>query len=264
MRPTSRSRGGAAAPDRRTPARGLGRGPAGLRRRRRGARDPQRLAGTRSRSLEGPLPELFGGAADLSESNLTDLKGEGELQRRPRAGRNIRFGVREHAMGGIANGIAYHGGLLPVRRDVPDLQRLHARLGAPRGAHRAARRCTSGPTTRSASARTAPPTSRSSTTRRCARCPGLRSCGPATRTRPVAAWRARRRAARRADGARAHAPEAAGPAGHRGARARRRACVAATCWRTPTDADGDAGRAGRHPHRDRLGAAPRGRGPRRS
>ena len=89
-------------------------------------------------ALAETLPELFGGAADLSESNLTDLKGA-ELFEADVPGRNIRFGVREHAMGGIANGIAYHGGLHPVRRHVPELQRLHARLGAPRGALAAAR-----------------------------------------------------------------------------------------------------------------------------
>jgi transketolase len=58
------------------------------------------------------LPELFGGAADLSESNLTDLKGEPDFTADV-AGRNLRFGVREHAMGGIANGLALHGGFLP-------------------------------------------------------------------------------------------------------------------------------------------------------
>lgn len=63
-------------------------------------------------ALGATLPELFGGAADLSESNLTDIRGGGELSA-AEAGRNIRFGVREHAMGGIANGIAYHGGFLP-------------------------------------------------------------------------------------------------------------------------------------------------------
>jgi transketolase len=62
--------------------------------------------------LKTGVPELFGGAADLSESNLTDLKGEGDFSA-DEAGRNIRFGVREHGMGGIANGIAYHGGFIP-------------------------------------------------------------------------------------------------------------------------------------------------------
>jgi transketolase len=63
-------------------------------------------------ALAGPVPELFGGAADLSESNLTDIKGAGEFQA-DEPGRNIRFGVREHAMGGAANGISYHGGFIP-------------------------------------------------------------------------------------------------------------------------------------------------------
>ena len=63
-------------------------------------------------ALAGPVPELFGGAADLSESNLTDVKGEPNFSA-DEPGRNLRFGVREHAMGGIANGIAYHGGFIP-------------------------------------------------------------------------------------------------------------------------------------------------------
>jgi transketolase len=64
-------------------------------------------------ALAGPLPELFGGAADLSESNLTDIEGAGILEADLPSGRNIRFGVREHAMGGIANGIALYGGFIP-------------------------------------------------------------------------------------------------------------------------------------------------------
>jgi transketolase len=63
-------------------------------------------------ALAGPLPELFGGAADLSESNLTDVKGGGDFTAGD-PGRNIRFGVREHAMGGVLNGIGYHGGFIP-------------------------------------------------------------------------------------------------------------------------------------------------------
>jgi transketolase len=62
--------------------------------------------------IAGPLPELFGGAADLSESNLTDVKGAGDFTANE-AGRNLRFGVREHGMGGALNGIAYHGGFIP-------------------------------------------------------------------------------------------------------------------------------------------------------
>ena len=63
-------------------------------------------------ALAPHLPGLFGGAADLSESNLTDIKGEPDFSAEE-AGRNLRFGVREHGMGGIANGIAYHSGFLP-------------------------------------------------------------------------------------------------------------------------------------------------------
>ncbi|MBI1381414.1 MAG: transketolase [Planctomycetaceae bacterium] len=57
------------------------------------------------------LPWLFGGDADLSESTKTALHGEADFDGRTGAGRNLRYGVREHAMAGIANGIAYHGGL---------------------------------------------------------------------------------------------------------------------------------------------------------
>ena len=99
---------------------------------RRGHRHPQRRPG-RDPGPGAALPDLFGGAADLSESNLTDVKGGGDFEA-DEAGRNLRFGVREHAMGGIANGIAYHGGFIPYAAHVPDLQRLHARLGPPGGA----------------------------------------------------------------------------------------------------------------------------------
>ena len=64
-------------------------------------------------ALAGPLPELFGGAADLSESTLTDVAGAGMFESETPAGRNIRFGVREHAMGGIVNGISAYGTFVP-------------------------------------------------------------------------------------------------------------------------------------------------------
>ena len=63
-------------------------------------------------ALAVTLPGLFGGAADLSESNLTDVKGADSFEAW-QPGRNLRFGVREHAMGGVANGIAYHDGFIP-------------------------------------------------------------------------------------------------------------------------------------------------------
>jgi transketolase len=60
------------------------------------------------------LPELIGGSADLTHSNLTELKGFGDFQKGHYENRNIHFGVREHAMGAICNGMALHGsGLVP-------------------------------------------------------------------------------------------------------------------------------------------------------
>jgi len=56
------------------------------------------------------IPWLFGGDADLSVSTATGLKGEGSFDGVTGKGRNIHYGVREHAMGAIANGIAYHEG----------------------------------------------------------------------------------------------------------------------------------------------------------
>ena len=64
-------------------------------------------------ALAPVLPELFGGSADLAGSNNTDVKDGGDFSADDRLGRNLRFGVREHAMAAIANGIALHGGLLP-------------------------------------------------------------------------------------------------------------------------------------------------------
>ena len=88
-------------------------------------------------ALAEPVPELFGGAADLSESNLTDVKGGGDFSADD-PGRNLRFGVREHAMGGIANGIAYHGGFIPYAGtflNFSDYMRGSVRLAALSGLH---------------------------------------------------------------------------------------------------------------------------------
>ena len=59
------------------------------------------------------MPNLIGGSADLTPSNKTDLKGEEDIQKGNYDGRYIRFGVREHAMGGMLNGLAQHGGIRP-------------------------------------------------------------------------------------------------------------------------------------------------------
>ncbi len=66
-------------------------------------------------SLGPNLPELIGGSADLTHSNYTDIKGEtGSYQPDTPEKRYLHFGVREHAMAAIMNGIAYHkSGLIP-------------------------------------------------------------------------------------------------------------------------------------------------------
>ncbi|MBU4208384.1 MAG: transketolase, partial [Proteobacteria bacterium] len=59
------------------------------------------------------MPYLIGGSADLAPSNNTIIKSSHDFQKNKPDGRNIRFGVREHAMGGIISGIALHKGLRP-------------------------------------------------------------------------------------------------------------------------------------------------------
>ncbi|HDS15296.1 MAG TPA: transketolase [Proteobacteria bacterium] len=61
--------------------------------------------------LAAVLPELMGGSADLGPSNKTLIEGAADFTAPAFSGRNIRFGVREHAMGAIMNGIALHRGL---------------------------------------------------------------------------------------------------------------------------------------------------------
>jgi transketolase len=59
------------------------------------------------------VPELFGGSADLAASNNTDVEDGGDFRADDRLGRNLRFGIREHAMASMANGMALHGGVVP-------------------------------------------------------------------------------------------------------------------------------------------------------
>ncbi|MCW6035677.1 transketolase [Spirulina subsalsa FACHB-351] len=71
-------------------------------------------SGATLNAIAGTLPELFGGSADLAPSNKTLIKGAGDFQKGNYGGKNLRFGVREHGMGAICNGIALHNsGLLP-------------------------------------------------------------------------------------------------------------------------------------------------------
>ena len=63
--------------------------------------------------LSMQLPQLVGGSADLGPSNKTVMKTCGYYSQDDRTGRNMHFGVREHAMGKALNGIALHGGFIP-------------------------------------------------------------------------------------------------------------------------------------------------------
>jgi len=73
----------------------------------------RKVSGAILQKLAAAVPNIVGGSADLAPSNNSELKEYGHYQRDSRDGRNLHFGVREHAMGGITNGIALHGGLRP-------------------------------------------------------------------------------------------------------------------------------------------------------
>ncbi len=64
-------------------------------------------------ALAQRIPELIGGSADLAPSNKTWIDGSPDFQSSTTAGRNFHFGVREHAMGSVVNGMAVHGGVIP-------------------------------------------------------------------------------------------------------------------------------------------------------
>ena len=59
------------------------------------------------------VPELIGGSADLAPSNNTDVKNAGSILANSFENRNIHFGIREHAMGAVMNGMSLHGGIRP-------------------------------------------------------------------------------------------------------------------------------------------------------
>ncbi len=76
-----------------------------------GAMATRATSGEMINRLAALLPNLVGGSADLAPSNKTNIKNGGDYSASNRAGRNLHFGVREHAMAAICNGIALHGGL---------------------------------------------------------------------------------------------------------------------------------------------------------
>ncbi len=63
--------------------------------------------------LAGLIPNLIGGSADLAPSNKSNMKGRGDFSKEDYSGSNLHFGVREHAMAAIGNGMAAHGRLAP-------------------------------------------------------------------------------------------------------------------------------------------------------
>lgn len=69
-------------------------------------------AGKALNAIAPKLPNLIGGSADLAPSTNTNMKGFGDFGPTEN-GRNMHFGIREHAMGGILNGMALHGGVIP-------------------------------------------------------------------------------------------------------------------------------------------------------
>jgi transketolase len=73
----------------------------------------RKISGAVMQEIAKAVPNFIGGSADLAPSNNTLLKEAGDFARGSYGGRNLHFGVREHAMGSITNGIMLHGGLRP-------------------------------------------------------------------------------------------------------------------------------------------------------
>ena len=84
-------------------------------------------------SLCAAFPNLVGGSADLAPSNNTVVPDNGDFSKENRKGRTLHFGIREHAMGGIANGLILHGGFrsyCATFMSFADYQRPTVRLAA--------------------------------------------------------------------------------------------------------------------------------------
>ncbi len=95
-------------------------------------------SGTVLNSIAPSLPNLIGGSADLAPSNKTMIKGEDVFENDNHSGRNFHFGVREHGMGSILNGMALHSGLIPYGGTFlvfSDYMRPSIRLAALMGLH---------------------------------------------------------------------------------------------------------------------------------
>ncbi len=78
-----------------------------------GSEATRNASGDTLNALAPVIPNLIGGSADLAPSNKTIISGSPDFQPDSYNGRNFRFGVREHGMGAILNGMALHGGVIP-------------------------------------------------------------------------------------------------------------------------------------------------------
>ena len=194
-------------------------------------------------ALAPVLPELWGGSADLAESNNTTMKGEPSFIPAAHAtkdfpgheyGRTLHFGIREHAMGAILNGIALHGGTRPYGGTFlvfSDYMRPSVRLAALMKlpvtyvwTHDSIGLGEDGPTHQPVEHLTA-----------LRAIPGLDVVRPADANETAWAWRHGAGAHRPADRAGAEPPAAADPGPATSWAARRASPRAATCWpRRPT------------------------------
>ncbi len=103
-----------------------------------GAAATRETGGEVQYAIAARVPELMGGSADLAPSTKTLIAGGGDFGPHARSGRNLRFGVREHAMGAVVNGMAYHGGFVPYGSTFlvfSDYMRPPIRLAALGGLH---------------------------------------------------------------------------------------------------------------------------------
>ena len=78
-----------------------------------GAVATRKASGAALNAVARRIPTLIGGSADLAPSTSTLIAGAGDFSARDRAARNLHFGVREHGMGAVLNGMALHGGVRP-------------------------------------------------------------------------------------------------------------------------------------------------------
>ena len=91
------------------------------------------VSGKALTAITARVPSLVGGSADLAPSNNSTVAGRGDFSPENPDGRTLHFGVREHAMGAIANGIALHRGFVPYAASFlifSDYMRASIRLGA--------------------------------------------------------------------------------------------------------------------------------------